>query len=509
MEGNGVQSADEAVFASVIDAAEEILAEASLARQVGASLETTGARAATSLRRSVMPALLGADVIALSTALVCGQLVDMAINGRGTITGSLGSLLYVPVFLVIMGCYGLYRRGRRRLIGSTFPDFGQLVHSLLVGSLGVLFVAGAAHRWLGLQILDRTGAAFTGLIALVAVTQTRAVARRAVRRLASLESSVLVVGSGVVAGSVVARLSKVEGVRVVGCVDDSINAAGKPVEGVPMLGGLSSIPGLVAEHGVDHVVVAFSPATGAELARILRSLGSGVQISVVPRLFDLLTVRSSVEDLHGLPVVDVAPPALGHADRFAKRALDVVASGAGLTLLAPVMAVIAVAVKLTSPGPALFSQERTGRRGGSFRIHKFRSMKVGAEQEQAALANEMNGPNFKIRNDPRVTPLGRFLRKTSLDELPQLINVFKGDMSLVGPRPFLSTESAGIEGWAARRFDVRPGMTGLWQVSGRNDLPFEELCRLDYSYVASWSLWWDLRILWHTPGTVFRRVGAY
>jgi lipopolysaccharide/colanic/teichoic acid biosynthesis glycosyltransferase len=164
-----------------------------------------------------------------------------------------------------------------------------------------------------------------------------------------------------------------------------------------------------------------------------------------------------------------------------------------------------------SSGPVFFKQHRTGRRGGRFEMYKFRTMRDGADQEKDALrsANEVDGPLFKIRNDPRMTRVGRFLRATSVDELPQLLNAIKGEMSLVGPRPFVMPEADLIDGWAARRFDVRPGMTGLWQVSGRNDLPFEELRRLDYAYVASWSLWWDLRIMWHTPGIVLRGRGAY
>jgi exopolysaccharide biosynthesis polyprenyl glycosylphosphotransferase len=259
------------------------------------------------------------------------------------------------------------------------------------------------------------------------------------------------------------------------------------------------------------VVVAFSPVVESRMAGLLRSLAEDVQISIVPRMFDLLTVRSHVDDLAGLPVVDVAPASLGPADRFAKRALDIVASGLGLLVISPLLLIVAVSIKLTSPGPVLFKQERTGRRGKAFAICKFRSMRSGAEGERTALTNEnqVDGPLFKMREDPRITRVGRLLRKTSLDELPQLVNVFKGDMSLVGPRPFVVAESAEIEGWAAKRFDVRPGMTGLWQISGRNDLPFEELRRLDYSYVASWSLWWDLRILWHTPASVLSRHGAY
>jgi exopolysaccharide biosynthesis polyprenyl glycosylphosphotransferase len=299
--------------------------------------------------------------------------------------------------------------------------------------------------------------------------------------------------------------------HVVGCVDDAFVLGGEESPASNVLGSLDDLPRIVAEEQVDHIIVAFSPATGAKLAGLLRSLADQVQISVVPRLFDLLTVRSHVDDLHGLPVVDVAPAALGPADRFAKRGLDIVVSSIGLLLASPAMIAITIGVKLTSPGPILFRQERTGRNGDPFRICKFRTMRVTAESERQALRsnNEVDGPLFKIHDDPRVTRIGKILRKTSLDELPQMLNVLKGDMSLVGPRPFITSESAEIAGWAARRFSVRPGMTGLWQISGRNDLPFEELCRLDYSYVASWSLWWDLRILYHTPASVLRRRGAY
>jgi exopolysaccharide biosynthesis polyprenyl glycosylphosphotransferase len=471
--------------------------------------QATPLRVAPPVHRSALPALVSADSLALGLALICGHLIDLAINGRGTALGSLATLLYVPVFLFVMSCYGLYRRGRRRLVGSSFPDISHLLHSLIVGSLAVLLLSAGLHRWWGLPNIDRTTVTFTGLIALLTVTQGRAIARWVVRRPGKVHSKVLIVGSGVVAASVIARLQKVDGVEVVGCVDDDPHSGGGKWKDVPMLGGLDVIPSLVAERGVDHLVVAFSLVRGAKLAGLLRELASGVQISVVPRLFDLLTIRSHVDDLHGLPVIDVAPATLSMADRFAKRVMDIVASGLILLVTAPVLAIIAIAVKATSPGPILFRQRRTGKNGTTFQIYKFRTMRKGAENEKAQLANQVDGPLFKVYKDPRITRVGAFLRKTSLDELPQLINVLKGDMSLVGPRPFITTESAEIGGWATRRFDVRPGMTGLWQISGRNDLPFEELCRLDYSYVASWSLWWDARILWHTPAMVLHRHGAY
>jgi lipopolysaccharide/colanic/teichoic acid biosynthesis glycosyltransferase len=194
-----------------------------------------------------------------------------------------------------------------------------------------------------------------------------------------------------------------------------------------------------------------------------------------------------------------------------KRGVDVVTAAAGLVLLAPVFAVLALAIRLDSHGPVFFRQDRYGRGGRIFRIVKFRTMVDGAEVQRHALAdrNEVDGPLFKLREDPRVTRVGRVLRRYSLDELPQLWNVLRGDMSLVGPRPFVTHEADQITGWAQRRLDICPGMTGLWQVSGRNDIPFEEMVTLDYIYVTNWSLWWDVKLLFQTIPTVLARRGAY
>jgi len=176
------------------------------------------------------------------------------------------------------------------------------------------------------------------------------------------------------------------------------------------------------------------------------------------------------------------------------------------------MGVIALAIRFDSPGRAIFRQPRRGREGRTFRIAKFRTMHVDAEHRRDELLhlNEVDGPLFKVKNgDPRVTRIGGFLRRTSLDELPQLWNVLRGEMSLVGPRPFVVYEADQITGWASRRLDISPGITGLWQVLGRNEIPFEEMVKLDYLYVTNWSLWWDLKILCQTIPVVLGRRGAY
>jgi exopolysaccharide biosynthesis polyprenyl glycosylphosphotransferase len=306
------------------------------------------------------------------------------------------------------------------------------------------------------------------------------------------------------------RLKRCADIELLGFVDDNPYPSEAGSLGTP-LGTLFDLPQLCDERGVDRVLIAFSQSSPTLVVEMLRKLPPAVRISIVPRLFELVTWQSQVDELHGLTVLDVSPACLGPLSRATKRSLDIAASALPILLLSPLMALIAVAIKMTSSGPVFFRQDRVGYKGGIFRIIKFRTMEVGADEVKIDLRehNDVDGPLFKLHNDPRVTAVGRFLRSTSLDELPQLFNVLGGKMSLVGPRPFVPDESAGIDGWAARRFEVKPGMTGLWQISGRNDLSFDELRQLDYAYVASWSLWWDLKILWNTPGSVLRRHGAY
>jgi lipopolysaccharide/colanic/teichoic acid biosynthesis glycosyltransferase len=203
---------------------------------------------------------------------------------------------------------------------------------------------------------------------------------------------------------------------------------------------------------------------------------------------------------------------LGRSSRLLKRAFDTAVAALVLLLLLPLLVAIAVAIKLDSRGSVVYRQPRRGRNGSEFTIAKFRTMHVGAEARRSDVLhlNEVDGPLFKAKKgDPRVTRIGGFLRRYSLDELPQLLNVIRGDMSLVGPRPFVVYEADQITGWAARRLDMTPGITGLWQVLGRNDIPFDEMVKLDYLYVTNWSLWWDLKILCQTIPVVLGKRGAY
>jgi lipopolysaccharide/colanic/teichoic acid biosynthesis glycosyltransferase len=228
-------------------------------------------------------------------------------------------------------------------------------------------------------------------------------------------------------------------------------------------------------------------------------------------MFELHSWRSEVEELHGLPLAHLPPPSLGLRARLEKRALDLVLAVPLILITLPVWLLAAAAIKIGSPGPVFFRQERTGQGGRPFRVFKFRTMAADAWQRRASVAghNEADGPLFKMAADPRVTRIGALLRRTSIDELPQLLNVLRGEMSLVGPRPLPVEESDRLDGAARDRLQVVPGITGLWQVSGRSDLSYADLAHLDSVYVRSWSLAWDLRIIRATPGAVLGRRGAY
>jgi lipopolysaccharide/colanic/teichoic acid biosynthesis glycosyltransferase len=431
------------------------------------------------LRRAWRPVVVFGDAFSLEVSFAIGALARQPFGFQEGPPFGLSmqhELPYLPFYIIAMAAYGLYQRDRRRLRPTSFMDIGPRWHALALGAVLTLAISATLHRLIGSPKFGWVEVLFMTMPATFVLPLVRAIISVGLRQRSTLRSRVVIVGSGLVATSLAQRLGRCADIDLLGFVDDEPHLAPGPVLHA-RLGAIHDLPKLCTEMGVDRVLVAFSQSSPTQVVEMLRQLPGQVRISVVPRLFELVTWQSQIEELHGLPV----------------------------------MAVIAIGIMATSGRPVFFRQDRVGFKGKTFRMIKFRTMTVGADEVKIDLRehNDVDGPLFKLHNDPRVTRIGRFLRSTSLDETPQLLNVLLGKMSLVGPRPFVPDESAGLDGWAAKRFDVRPGMTGLWQISGRNDLPFEELRQLDYAYVASWSLWWDLKILWHTPGSVTRRHGAY
>ncbi|WP_214326057.1 sugar transferase [Nonomuraea sediminis] len=295
---------------------------------------------------------------------------------------------------------------------------------------------------------------------------------------------------------------------VAACLPDEARGL---VGGVQVAGDFTDVPLVVEQVDADTVAVLACPEMdGLALRRLAWRLErTHTELVVAPALMEVAGPRTTIRPAAGLPLLHVEHPELAGARKLVKSVFDRVVAFGLLVLLAPLLAGLAVAVRMTSPGPALFRQTRVGRDGRPFTIVKFRTMRPDAERQKIALVSEGDGLLFKIRNDPRVTPLGARMRRHSLDELPQLINVLLGHMSLVGPRPPLPEEVARYGDDVRRRLLVRPGLTGLWQVSGRSDLSWEESVRLDLRYVENWSLMLDLQILWKTWSAVARGQGAY
>jgi exopolysaccharide biosynthesis polyprenyl glycosylphosphotransferase len=285
--------------------------------------------------------------------------------------------------------------------------------------------------------------------------------------------------------------------------------------GVPVSTSLDQLQTVMDAMGADTVVITSSDELPPERIRELSwSLEPGRQhLVLAPSLTDVGGPRIHMRPVAGLPLIHVETPRYEGMKRFSKRAFDLASSGVLAVILSPVFLLVALSVKLTTAGPVFFRQERVGLNGKRFRMLKFRTMVVDAETQLVALSritrNEGNAVMFKMKNDPRVTPVGSFLRRFSLDELPQLFNVLGGTMSLVGPRPPLSSEVAVYENHVHRRFLVKPGITGLWQVSGRSNLSWEDTVRLDLYYVENWSITGDILILWRTLRAVLARDGAY
>jgi len=303
------------------------------------------------------------------------------------------------------------------------------------------------------------------------------------------------------------------GYQVMGaCVDD---ARGRTVAGVPVVGSESQVLVQAMRLGVDVIAVSSSAGLGASgLRRLGWALeGTGIDLVVAPGIMDVAGPRVLTRPVDGLPLLHVEAPRFDGPRRILKSVMDRVGALLGLVLFLPVMVGVALAVKLDDGGPVLFRQERVGRDGATFRMLKFRTMVPDAEMRLRELVavNEGSGPLFKLRQDPRVTRIGAWLRRSSLDELPQLVNVLRGEMSLVGPRPPLPHEVAEYESAARRRLLVKPGMTGLWQISGRSDLSWEESVRLDLYYVENWTPLLDLMICWRTLSVIRsgERAGAY
>ena len=442
-----------------------------------------------------------AGALAAGTALV--------IQGEGFPESSVAFIGLVTLLWPLAGfSIGLYRSEQLASWASTVSDLPR-------GFVAMMLMTWPTFGAAQLMGLNGTfGIAFGTICALfVFAGLARTVARAGLHRVPDLRQRTLILGSGLVAGQLVEKIrhNPQFGLIPVGIVDDEVHNVGTP--DLPWLGRFADLSKIIEMQNIDRVIIAFSRASHEELLEAIRaSRDAGVAVDVIPRLFEFLDGVRSLDQIGGLPLLSIGVPTLSTTALAAKRLLDIVGSLLLILVFMPLMVGAAIAIKVESPGPVFFRQPRAGRRNRSFRLIKFRSMYLDAEQRKQDLdkLNEANdGVMFKIREDPRITRVGRFIRRFSIDELPQLFNVLRGDMSLVGPRPLIFRESAALEEWHLRRLELRPGITGPWQVYGRSQSPFQEMVRFDYQYVAGWSLARDVEILLATVPAVISGRGAY
>ncbi|MBW7885040.1 MAG: sugar transferase [Caldilineaceae bacterium] len=325
---------------------------------------------------------------------------------------------------------------------------------------------------------------------------------------------ILVVGAGRVGCDTVQEFHRHQwpGIEFVGFLDDDPDKLGQMVSGLPVLGTIDAATQIIDTYDIDEVLVALPPRAHIRLANLVARLYERpVRVRVVPDYFELAFFGATVESLGGIPLIGLRDPAIDGFQRFVKRLFDIATSATTLLLLAPIMATVALAIKLEDRGPILYRAPRVGENGKIFYMLKFRSMVVGADQLQS-LVNKTDPQGrlvHKRADDPRITRVGRIIRRTSIDEFPQLINVLKGEMSLVGPRPELPWLVEKYEPWQRKRFAVPQGITGWWQVNGRSDNLMHLHTDQDLYYIQNYSFWLDVQILWRTLGVVLRGRGAY
>jgi len=418
-------------------------------------------------------------------------------------------ILYViltPVFFVVDG---VYRTWPRSWMDQVYR-ITNATAKVTVLMLAVTFVF--RPRYYSRVMLVEVGLLTIGLLALVRGAEGLAIAY--LRRRGVGIKRVVIVGAGeigrTVMRTIVARPDL--GYRVVGFVDDNPEKGYTDIGRFKALGPLDNLPTILDEERPDEVIITLPWMYHRKIMGIVRECERrGVRPRIVPDLFQMSLTQVNVEDLGGVPLIGVRTVAISKGALLVKRLIDVTVAAVGLVLCAPLFLLIALAIRLDSPGPLIFRQTRVGLRGRHFEMYKFRSMHVGAEEQQDMLAdmNEADGPIFKIRDDPRLTRVGRILRRLSMDELPQLVNVLRGEMSLVGPRPPIPAEVEKYQEWHKKRLEAPPGMTGLWQVSGRSRLSFDEMVLLDIYYIENWSLWLDFKILMRTIPKVLLGEGAY
>ena len=455
---------------------------------------------------------VAADATAVSAALFIASTIRFEILTGAPARGvdyTLLTALLTPAWIALFWFYGLYEP---RQVLSPVNEFKQVFNGVVAGTV-LIFVADAIFD----LELARGWALLALVCGLVVVGGERLVVRKTLhflRRRGGYLTRAVVLGANHEARTVAQTLEREAwlGYRIVGFVDDSTPRDHEVVSGRRVIGTTSELKDVIDSHDVRLVLVAASAFDATKLNRIFWQLqDTDIDLQITSGTIDLLASRMIVQSVAGVPLFYVRRSGMDKLQKTMKRTMDIIGSALGLALLSPMWLAIALAIKKDSRGSVLFKQTRIGRDGRPFSCWKFRTMVQDAETKRTELEHLSEGPGllFKLKEDPRVTRVGRALRRYSLDELPQLWNVLRGEMSLVGPRPALPTEVEQYDDWVRNRLKVKPGMTGLWQVSGRTETSFADYVRYDLFYIRNWSLSLDFWILWRTLRAVFTGEGAH
>jgi exopolysaccharide biosynthesis polyprenyl glycosylphosphotransferase len=467
-------------------------------------------------QRALFATLVVVDLVTTNLAFILAYYLRYGLELGGEVPGenAVDLAAYVPVqaLFVALCVLGYQLRGIYSLPrgSSLIREAGAIIGSTAIAAM-LVFALASMVRYPASSRLTFIYAWILAVALGIVGRATIRVIRAQLHRAGLGVERVIVVGNNRHARMVMQMLAQQAylGYRVLGFVDDTVrNDFGR----FRALGPTQNLPTLISQLDADRVIVALPAAQHGDIMWVLdHCRQDGVSYSLVPDLFELRLSHVNLETVSGIPLLAFDETNIAGWNLFVKRALDVAVSAALLVLLAPLFAAVAIAIKLESRGPVLFRQVRLGRGGLPFTCFKFRSMHERAEEEIGQLVelNEADGPIFKIRADPRLTRVGQQLRRMSIDELPQLLNVLRGEMSLVGPRPPIPAEVERYEEWHRRRLEVVPGITGLWQVSGRSQLSFDEMVMLDVYYIENWSLGLDLQILARTGPAVVAGSGAF
>jgi exopolysaccharide biosynthesis polyprenyl glycosylphosphotransferase len=419
-------------------------------------------------------------------------------------------LLIIPIWSVLLFYFNVYERALvKSLWFNTRKIFKVVVWGVLIIII-ILFI-------FKLHNVSRLVMIFFGLICFFLLSIEKIILDLASTYAKNNNyncSNILVIGTGRRAKEIARIIDdhKYWGLKLIGFISDNPSLKKDNINGYRVIGKIEDLPTLISKHVVDDIIFAISRRKLEELEGLfLLCEEQGINARVPINFFPHMIAKVYMEEFGNVPLLTFTTTPTNEFALFIKRTFDVVFAFIMLMLLLPVFTVIAFLIKVTSSGPMIFVQKRSGLNGRAFNFYKFRSMYIDAEEKKLDFEalNEMDGPVFKMKNDPRITPIGRFLRRASLDELPQLWNVLRGDMSIIGPRPPLPEEVEKYERWQRRRLSMKPGITCIWQISGRSLLGFDEWLKLDLQYIDNWSLWLDVKILFKTIPAVLWGKGAY